>query len=161
MTIKYNKYAKSTVSSIKEGVIEVFASDTALAKEILLPYQGLKVGIAVYKKFPNSLDFALLKATEVRGMYMPKWNTIYVTLEATQDISSTIRHELLHACQHQSRDAAQEIEEEARKLSTLWKNVELGIKGLYPSEKWDIEIPVWVLESKLTICHYFIDKYLR
>ena len=160
MAIKYNKYAKSTASSIKEGAIEVFASEKELAKEILLPYQGLKVGVAVYQKFPNSLDFTLLKATSVRGMYLQKWNTIYVTLEA-EDISSTIRHELLHACQHQSRDAAQEIEEEARKLSVKWKNVELGIRSLYPSEKWDIEIPVWVLESKKDICHYFIDKYLR
>ena len=160
MVIKYNKYVKTTITRIPAGVIELFGIH--IEKVILSQYENLPIGIGIYPKFPNSIDFALLRAQSSRGMYFPKTNEILVKVDSQSQVNweSTLRHELIHACQHISEAASSEIEDEAKK-SSKWKNSEEVVKRNYPPSEWQKEIPAWTLEGDKDICQYFINKYLK
>lgn len=154
MTIKYFKYAKSTLPGIKPGMIEVYVD--SIDKNLLLPFIGLKVGIGIIPSFQSSLDQYRYQRSE--GIYQMVSNTIWVL--NNKNIITSLRHELIHACQAASTEAALEISKVAQAYPN-WEAIERSVASLYQPQAWSWEVPAWVLQADSSACNYFINKYLK
>jgi len=159
MTIKYFKYSKKTLPAIIAGSIEIYAESGQHIEKQLHKYENLKVGIGFIPNFQSNSVYQY-RHTDKWGIWDPKSNTAWIQTEGHPDPMRTLRHELLHACQSLSVEAKEEIAQEAKSRSS-WKEVSREVKELYPPPKWDIEIPVWVLQHDEVITDYFINKYLK
>jgi hypothetical protein len=157
MTIKYFKYTKSTLPAIKAGMIEVYGeSEKHVSKDLLLPYEGLKVGIGFIPKWDG---WEQSQFSNCGGFYNSKSKTIWINTTLSKSLIKVINHELLHACQRESDEAKNLIWELAQN-STSWTASSQLVDKLYPIQAREIEYPVWVLQYEQATCDYFIKKYL-
>lgn len=159
MTIKYLKCYLFNHTLPKVGEIEVYSqSKDHISPEELAIYEGLKVRISLT---PELRDFWYFK--DYAGAYLKNTQTCWVK---TNDNSvyfrhRIIRHELLHACQHTSEQAKQEVYSIASSFENKFYESKLMVKRSYSEASWDMEIPVWTLHYDAETCKYLINKYLK
>ena len=162
MAIKYFKYTKSTLPAIQAGMIEVYGgSDQHVSSSLLLPYEGLKVGMGFIPKWEMSWNSEHFQFANCGGFYNKKNKTIWICTSRTNSLIRTVRHELLHACQFLSDEAKSLIWEEAVQLVDKWEEAVQLVDKLYPIQAREIEYPVWVLQHEEETVNYLVKKYLR
>ena len=161
MAIKYFKYTKSTLPAIQAGMIEVYGeSEKHVSKELLLPYEGLKVGIGFIPKWEMSWNSEHFRFSNCGGFYNSKNKTIWINTSCTNSLIRTINHELLHACQRGS-DEAKSLIWKLGKNSSYWEEAVQLVDKLYSIQNREIEYPVWVLQHEQATVNSLVKKYLR